>query len=544
MAGVLAGALVASRQDVREAPDRITETRELGVALLAEGRFAEALPVLRTATGLNPYDPYLWLHLGRAAARSGDPEQAVAALEHARRLGAFSPANLALEIARVHAGAGHRAEALRWIQQSLDDGRCCRSDLFETPDFSAFRDDPEFRRLAGAQADGLDRDARWIADLDYFVEEARRMHVGPDRPAHAPAFDARAALVRQGIPGWSDTRVAAELVRLSVMLGDGHSGLSLSSAGTSPTKLPIDLYQFAEGVFVVGGSEAGGLVGRRVVRLGGRPVLDVLGDLAVFVARDNAQGLKAAAGSALTTVPYLATIGAVSDDGSVRVEVEDDAGQVDARDLVAGPWRRSPRLPVPSGVGEPPRYLRDGPPFWTERLPGVPAIYVNFSAVADGPTETLAAFADRLAVELDRDGIRTVVVDTRMNGGGNTFLVNRLARALIHFDRDDPANEIYVLIGRHTFSAAQNFIAAMDQWTDATFVGEPSGSRMNFTGESSSVRLPYSGMAGTISTRNHQNADWEDRRVWIAPDILVEPSAADYFAGRDAALDAVLRRLR
>jgi hypothetical protein len=518
------------------------DLREQAMALVAAGDDDRALAALRRAIDANPHNPYLWRALGRAAARLGRREQAVAALEQAYGLGAFAPAGTAIEIARVHAAAGRRADALRWIGRSLDGRRCCRTELLNDAAFAAYRDDPEFRRLAAAPADGLSRDARWQADLEFLVEEAKRMHVGPDRPAHGAAFAARAGHVRAGIPGWTDTRVAVELRRLVTMLGDGHSSLSLAGAGIDARRLPVDLYLFDEGVFVVGAGTAD-LIGRRVLRVGDRPVLEVLDGLAVFVPRDNDQGLRAAAGPVLTTLPYLDAIGVVGEDGSVRLDVEDRQGRMETVHLAGAPWRSAPRLSPPPGVATPPRDLRGGPPFWTERLAEGDALYLNFSAVADGPAESLEAFGRRLKNDLARDGVRTLIVDVRMNSGGNSFLFNQLVRTLVHFEQADEGHRIFVLIGRHTFSAAQNFISVLDQWTDAVFVGEPSGSRPNFTGESSPVRLPYSGLTGTISTRNHQNADWEDRRLWIAPDIPAPPTAADYFAGRDAAMEAVLRRI-
>ncbi len=43
-----------------------------------------------------------------------------------------------------------------------------------------------------------------------------------------------------------------------------------------------------------------------------------------------------------------------------------------------------------------------------------------------------------------------------------------------------------------------------------------------------------------ISTRNHMSSDWTDARIWIAPDVPVALSSADYFANRDPVFDAVV----
>ena len=79
--------------------------------------------------------------------------------------------------------------------------------------------------------------------------------------------------------------------------------------------------------------------------------------------------------------------------------------------------------------------------------------------------------------------------------------------------------------------------------TNAVFAGEPSSSSPNFVGEDTPLVLPYSKLAGSISSRFHQS-DGMDRRVWIAPDIPVALDSEAYFANRDPVLDAVLTLIR
>ena len=50
-----------------------------------------------------------------------------------------------------------------------------------------------------------------------------------------------------------------------------------------------------------------------------------------------------------------------------------------------------------------------------------------------------------------------------------------------------------MIIGRDTFSAAQNTISELERRTKAILVGEPTGSSPNFIGESLAIPLPYSG---------------------------------------------------
>jgi len=118
------------------------------------------------------------------------------------------------------------------------------------------------------------------------------------RPAHSPAFPEAAADLARRIPDFPDRRIAVELQRLMAMLGDAHSLVYPRPSPRMPFgTLPIDIYVFEDGVYVVDGSgPAAELVGSRVVRIGSRPTEDVLREMAPYVSRDNDMALKAFAG--------------------------------------------------------------------------------------------------------------------------------------------------------------------------------------------------------------------------------------------------------
>ena len=101
---------------------------------------------------------------------------------------------------------------------------------------------------------------------------------------------------------------------------------------------------------------------------------------------------------------------------------------------------------------------------------------------------------------------------------------------------------LVVLIDRVTFSAAANLATEIEQSTDGTFVGEPTGGGLNFWDDVRQVHLdhlPVPMMVG-VSTRYWQFAEPDDPRLTIDPDVPVTVTAGDFFAGRDPALDAAL----
>jgi tetratricopeptide (TPR) repeat protein len=100
--------------------------------------------------------------------------------------------------------------------------------------------------------------------------------------------------------------------------------------------------------------------------------------------------------------------------------------------------------------------------------------------------------------------------------------------------------KLFTIIGRHTFSAAMNCVNRMKLNTDTLSVGEPTASSPNHYGDNAPVVLPNSKLTVRLSTLWWQHMDPRDTRVWQAPDLTSQLAFADYYSGRDPAMDLIL----
>ena len=101
---------------------------------------------------------------------------------------------------------------------------------------------------------------------------------------------------------------------------------------------------------------------------------------------------------------------------------------------------------------------------------------------------------------------------------------------------------LYLLAGRATFSAAANFAAEIDRDTRAIVVGEPTGGGVETYGDTFPVTLPTAGWTVHIAARYHERKRGPgDRRLAVEPDVRVDLTSAQYFAGLDPVLARALR---
>ena len=154
--------------------------------------------------------------------------------------------------------------------------------------------------------------------------------------------------------------------------------------------------------------------------------------------------------------------------------------------------------------------------------------------------ETLQQFGVRLWSELQQSRPRNLILDIRHNNGGNTQSYPDLLRTLVAYSRIDGA-QIYVLMGRRTYSAAGNFVTDLERLTNSIFVGEASSECCNLYGDPTFVYLPYSRVQGELTAVRWQLSSPGDRRREISPEVPVQLTARDYFAGRDTVMDTTLR---
>jgi hypothetical protein len=353
-------------------------------------------------------------------------------------------------------------------------------------------------------------------------------------------------------PQLSQNELLVGLMRLAALPGarNGHTGIfPFDPAHREPMHaLPIRLYHFADGVFVVDDAADGRLTGLRVLAIGGAPTRQVLGLVRPLVPRDNESTLRGLAPHYAITVEVLDGLGIVEGTGPVEVTLARTDGEQVTETLTPVPAAEYTttfadplhgHYPALLPHASRPLYLAQmGRELWLRRLGGGKAVYVGYNtAVAQ-----TAAVAARLEKLTRQRSIRRVIVDVRLNGGGNNTAYLPLLEVLVR-PQVNRRGKLYVLAGRATFSAAGNFVADVDSLTRALVVGEPTGGGVNQYGDATTFALPSTGLNVYVATQYVVRGTPKDRRLAVAPDIRVDLTSTDYFAGRDPALARALRGL-
>ena len=513
------------------------------------------MPLYEQLVAANPTIGLYWWRLGSSQLGAGEWDKAVQALEQAHELGAFqwSPLRIAHRgeqawgLAAAHAEAGRKDEAVRWTTTALAEGlRDIRR--FHGKHFRALLDDAEYRKLVWADdASKLPRADGFRHDLRFLLHEVKRMHFDPFRSTREAEIDSLATGLDAEIDKLNDEQILVRMMRIIRLFGDGHT--NMRGRGTKPARLPIELFLYPEGVHIFAADEEHrDLVGAKIVAVNGRTIADVMAAAEEITSRDNPMTVKAYAPYVLASTSLLRGLGFAQADTPVTFDIEDATGK--SRQVQLEPtakrgdriaWVRNvagQELPLPRSLA-----ARDKT-YWFEPLAEQKAIYFQFNGVVNDGNETLREFFKRLFAAVAEPEVECLVIDMRYNGGGDTFLNVPLIEGIISSDKLNQPGRLFVIIGRHTFSAAQNTVSELERRTKAILVGEPTGSSPNFIGESVRVTLPYSQWGVSVSDLWWQHSMAMDYRIWTPPMLYAPPTATAFRAHRDPAMETIWRTVR
>jgi tetratricopeptide (TPR) repeat protein len=394
---------------------------------------------------------------------------------------------------------------------------------------------------------------RWREDLRHMAREMEARHKNLFHTTTRGQFEGAVRRLHERIPALARHQIVVELARIAASVGDGHTNV----APTRDPKigfrtLPFKLYLFGDGLFVRAAERGhAGLLGARVVRVGEATPEEAVARAREIVGRDNEMNVKFFAPLLLAMPEVLHALGLSDGPDAARFTFEKSGRQ---QTLTLRPSGPADLLPPDTDLSWLPKEgwvdMRDGAPtplwledpknkFRFEQLPGSKVVYAQINEVNGKADESLADFSKRLLAFVEANEVEKLVLDLRLNRGGNGMLLRPLVVGLIKSKVNRPGR-LFALIGRSTWSAAQFLLNDLEGYTDVLFVGEPSGSKGNTYGDSRRITLPNSGVTVRVSVYYWQDwAPW-DARPWTAPHVTAELSSEEYRAGGDPALKAAL----
>jgi hypothetical protein len=380
------------------------------------------------------------------------------------------------------------------------------------------------------------REGRWIQDAEYLAGELARLH--PNLFFHTPRadFDLLVEEVRRAAPIAADHEMIVGLMRVAAAAGDPHTTVY---AWEEFPKLPVRFSLLASGLFVTSAeARLAGTLGARVLAFDRTGVADVQRAAASVVSHDNEAWLRNQLPRYLILPQVLHALRVVDDPAALTLLLEDAAGARFSVEL-AGSRQAAPLVDVTAVTGAtlPLFRQRSQENYWSTLIPETRTLYLQYNRCQNA-AESFEAMSRRVLQQLDQGLADRLVVDIRLNAGGDSSVDDALFSGL----RDRPSwrarGRLFALIGGATFSSGL-FTADDLRKAGAILVGEPTGGKPNHYGQVSELSLPNSRLRVGYSTRFFRLLADSDPPSFM-PEVLVEPTVDDLRRGRDPVLEAAI----
>lgn len=515
--------------------------------LESEGKFSESADAFKSALQIYDQDGQIWAAYGRAASKANRPQETINAANKVIELGAFG-ANVKgvayFEMAAAHVALNENEKAWIALNNAMNSGYRSLDTIRTDKRLEPLHSHKGWEELAATKdVTKMSRDAGWRYDLWLMDRELRRLHKSPYLKQSPEQRDKFVKDLHSRIPKLTDDQIATEFYRYVASYGDGHTNIRFPSF----KRAKMTLFWFSEGIHIVGiAPEFPELAGAKITAIQGERIESLLKKIEPLISHENPQGILAAAPNFMTNPRILRGIGIPCSDEKIDLTIVTSEGQT-----------KQVSLPLTSDFQQAPDWIgisQNSPiltlkqrskPYSFTPIPELNAVMFSYNSVRNDSEEPLSKFAERMFKYIDENKVKNLIIDVRWNGGGNTFLSQPIHEELwVRPEISRSGSNLFVIIGRNTYSAAQNFTTDIERSCAPIFVGEPTGSSPNFIGESIPWSLPYSKMAGTVSDLYWQRSWPMDERIWIAPQFPTPPSIKKFANGIDPAMELISNEIK
>ncbi len=394
--------------------------------------------------------------------------------------------------------------------------------------------------------------AEWQEDLRFLQKTVNDDYPFLFKKVTADKFNSEVDKLYKNIPNLADHEVMIGIARMVSLFKYGHTDMGFRGGKVKYHKLPINLYHFNDGVYIEGAHQSHAkAVGAKLLKIEGVAIEEALKLVKPAVPVENDQYYKAFGLVYLTIPEVLHAQGVIKKySQTVSVTLEKDGKTFDHSFTSVAPEKIKTKYSLIKQEGEwlssrnqdtTPLYLKHlDKIYYYEYLPEQKAVYIRHSQIQDDPSENIPTFYAKVFDFIETNDVEKLILDVRLNGGGNNYKNKPIVTGIVKSSKINKQGSLYVIIGRRTFSACQNLINELDNYTNVTFVGEPSAENINFYGDNRKVTLPNSEFPVFLSFAWWQDKPQWENADWTAPHVAVDMSFEEYRTNQDPVLKKAL----
>ncbi|MBI9073710.1 MAG: hypothetical protein JEY94_19090 [Melioribacteraceae bacterium] len=386
----------------------------------------------------------------------------------------------------------------------------------------------------------------WDSDLDYIAKMLPEKHFNLFTVKSNDEYLNGIENIRNNKSKLSDFEIAISLQQLIAGFGDSHTKVKWGQLIDQKQLLPLHLYWFNDGIYILHTTnENKDILGHQLLSINNIEIKKIVNSLSTLITVDNRALIKSSIPKLLPSVQLLKYFGVVKNN-KIELKLMNSKGETKLWNIKPDKMNRQNRISFkPDSLA---LCFKNERIFFIDYYQKEDGIYyVQYNKCSSSERErmygrkdadekpSINEFTTNVLKVLNTKPIKKFVFDMRFNTGGSSNQGTKLIEKISAIQKQKPEMKLYVVLGRHTFSAA--IINAMDfkRLTDAVYLGEETSGKPNHFGELWDLKLPNSGITVLYSTKYFKETDEEMNS--LKPDVQLEPSFDDFRKGIDPVYD-------
>ncbi|RSK28801.1 hypothetical protein EJF36_19035 [Bacillus sp. HMF5848] len=380
----------------------------------------------------------------------------------------------------------------------------------------------------------------WEEDINYMFATLEDKHKNLYHTTSEEAFLQEKEKLINSLDGFTDIEVFIELKKMIAKVGDSHTSIRYDIPFHW---FPIQFYRFDDGWYVVRvAKEFEKLLGLKVMKIGDTPVDEIFASMSVMIEHENEAELNLNFPFVAKNAELLQGFQIIDNLEQATFVFQDEVGKELAVTMPTYFHKDNDYETISIfdnlDVNEQPLFKQELDDWYSYTfLPEHEALYIQYKQCMNDKNNPFSDFRKEVLEQIDKQQPEKILFDVRHNGGGNSLIAMRLINGIAKKQKD-LGYDVYILIGRSTYSSAILNAIDLKKKTNGMFVGEATGGSPNHYGEVKVFNLPNSGLRVSYSTKYFKNYDTNEPT--IRPDIEVPQLLSNYLAGKDPEVEAVL----
>ncbi len=395
---------------------------------------------------------------------------------------------------------------------------------------------------------------KWIEDIDYLQTTLAKKHKNVYHTLTKEEYNEKFNKLREELPSLNDNEIKIRLSQIVASVGDAHTALKL---GFNKDKLyPISFYWFGEDIRVSEiNKDNENYLGYKLHSINDFPIDDIISKINSLISHENDQWLKVMNTQYLTSPDVLSSLEISTKDEVKFTLINNDGSTLDLNltpsinifdDKLTSLAELMHTKPIKlQNISEDP-YANL---YWYKYIEEENTLYFQYNACIDKTVAKRYGYEDydtypkfdefskELITAINNNKIDKFIIDLRNNTGGNSSLMADLAEKLSNIETLKKSDNIFVLIGRETFSSGVFACIDLKNCLSPIFIGEPTGGNVNGYGDIKFLTLPNLKLKVSYSTKLFTLSNMYDSN--FMPNVNVEQSFDNYIKGIDDVYESV-----